>query len=365
MLKKSTMKLIKLLHKSNKVKIDITADDSSSYQYDFADENTVSPFAVVYQSELDYISRCILDYPNLETGGQLFGFWTNSGTPVVAYAIGPGIDARHNSTSFYQDAKYMISVGKYLGKQFGLQHIGEWHSHHQLTLSHPSGGDVLSMQSGLFTPGFPRMLLCIGNCFSGVTEINAFNFHRSSPKEYYHAKWDIIGIESPYRPLIDYNLRNKLIHPHTVRACHGEFYSCAEFSDDEQIIDRKIHWLTQKEENVQIMKEFLEIIRQVVLGKDVKILINENGIPYISIESGEMEIIFPYDFPKISPQFKKNGIILTPEIEWKVEHKNLVRDFEIWVNKCFSIDANQTTLTTNTSQDSEASLLEDVPAKEN
>lgn len=32
--------------------------------------------AIVYQSELDYISRCILDYPQIETGGQLFGFYS-------------------------------------------------------------------------------------------------------------------------------------------------------------------------------------------------------------------------------------------------------------------------------------------------
>lgn len=28
---------------------------------------------IIYQSELDYISRCILDFKNIETGGQLFG----------------------------------------------------------------------------------------------------------------------------------------------------------------------------------------------------------------------------------------------------------------------------------------------------
>jgi hypothetical protein len=42
--------------------------------------------AIIYQSELDYISRCVLDYPNIETGGDLFGFWTYSGFPVIQYA---------------------------------------------------------------------------------------------------------------------------------------------------------------------------------------------------------------------------------------------------------------------------------------
>lgn len=39
--------------------------------------------AIIFKSEMDFISRCILDYPSIETGGQLFGFYTETGTPVV------------------------------------------------------------------------------------------------------------------------------------------------------------------------------------------------------------------------------------------------------------------------------------------
>ncbi len=42
-----------------------------------------APCALVYQSEMDFVSRCILDCPNIETGGELFGFWTATGIPVV------------------------------------------------------------------------------------------------------------------------------------------------------------------------------------------------------------------------------------------------------------------------------------------
>ena len=45
--------------------------------------------AIIYQSELDFISRCILDYPDIETGGQIFGYWTSTGVPVVMEVIGP------------------------------------------------------------------------------------------------------------------------------------------------------------------------------------------------------------------------------------------------------------------------------------
>ena len=90
--------------------------------------NRPSQTAIIYQSELDYISRCILDYPNIETGGQLFGFWTSMGTPVVAYAIGPGRYSKHNPTSFVQDQAYLHNVGIELHKRYRLQHIGEWNT---------------------------------------------------------------------------------------------------------------------------------------------------------------------------------------------------------------------------------------------
>lgn len=37
-----------------------------------------------YQSELDFVSRCILDRKHIETGGQLFGFWTSRGDAFQA-----------------------------------------------------------------------------------------------------------------------------------------------------------------------------------------------------------------------------------------------------------------------------------------
>ena len=166
-----------------------------------------SKIAIIYQSELDYISRCILDYPNIETGGQLFGFWTAVGVPVVVYAIGPGINAQHNPTSFVQDQNYLQTVGLELHKRYRLQHIGEWHSHHQLNLAQPSGGDVNTMLYGVGKPGFPRLLLCIGNCTKTHTTINAFNFHEYNPKEYVHATWDIVRMESPYRNIVDSELK--------------------------------------------------------------------------------------------------------------------------------------------------------------
>ena len=113
---------------------------------------------------MDFVSRCILDYPRIETGGQMFGYWTDDGTPVVLYTIGPGPHANHQPAFFNQDVQYLKEVGSILVHQYGLQHMGEWHSHHQLGLAHPSGHDASTMASGLAASGRNRFLLCIGNC---------------------------------------------------------------------------------------------------------------------------------------------------------------------------------------------------------
>ena len=112
--------------------------DYYSSTYARASESTYLPeeaapakMAVIYRSEMDYISRCIRDYPNIETGGQLFGFLTENGAPVVCYAIGPGRDANHQQAFFNQDTDYLQKVYNQLNRRYGLRYIGEWHSHHQ------------------------------------------------------------------------------------------------------------------------------------------------------------------------------------------------------------------------------------------
>ena len=102
--------------------------------------------AFIYKSELDFISRCILDYKNIETGGQLFGYWTADGSPVVVYAIGPGTNANHQVAFFNQDVDYLVNVGNVLVHHYGLLHIGEWHSHHKLGLANPSGHDAYNQR---------------------------------------------------------------------------------------------------------------------------------------------------------------------------------------------------------------------------
>lgn len=104
-----------------------------------------------------------MQYADVETGGDLFGYWTHSGSPIVSYVIGPGHRCRRSVTSFYQDERYLHDVGTELYDAHALQHIGEWHSHHRLGLNEPSGGDVATVGRGLREKQWPRFLLLIAS----------------------------------------------------------------------------------------------------------------------------------------------------------------------------------------------------------
>lgn len=275
--------------------------DSHSMQ---EDPEFPSPKAIIYQSELDFISRCILDYPNIETGGELFGFWTQMGTPIVLYAVGPGPNAHHHQTSFVQDSRYVDNVEVELCNLTGLQHIGQWHSHHQLSLAHPSGGDVASMMRGVGQPGFPRMLLCIGNCTPTTTTINAFNFHENDPRNYKHAAWEIIDIDSPFRTAIDSLFNGRLYSPRTQAASYGEMYVIP----NKRIKTEKKyqqHWLTKDIENVKIMKGFVQSAQILLSDCSPTTEISDYGEPIISLYSGSYRILFPYGFPENAPKYVK------------------------------------------------------------
>lgn len=295
------------------------------------DPERPSKVAMIYMSELDYMSRCILDYPNIETGGQLFGFWTNTGTPVVLYAIGPGPMARHHQTSFFQDQEYLKYIGMQLRKRFGLQHVGEWHSHHQMDLARPSGGDVSSMIFGVQQPGFPRMLLCIGNCTPRQTEINPFNFHVSNPREYNDALWDVIDIESPFRPLADRALDDVLIHPHTLRPSHLKINRVGQRPAVAPEDEPRVHWLTESVENVEMMKRFVGMVKSQMPDAEVRTLIDNDGEPIISINSGEFEIYFPFGFPEASPRLTSNSHDIVIRRQWDSRHTNLAQEFYQWI----------------------------------
>ena len=141
--------------------------------------------AMIYGSEFKTICRYVLDYPNLETGGSLYGWYSENGLPIIAFATGPGKNATHEATRFHADEAYSMAIGRKM-MFHGAQHLGEWHSHHSLGLATPSGIDCRAMQTSLCAPGSQvRRFLCgIANIVGDKVTFNAYFFTPESGLNY-------------------------------------------------------------------------------------------------------------------------------------------------------------------------------------
>ena len=144
--------------------------------------------ALIFGSEVEAIRAHVLEYSRLETGGSLYGWWSETGLPVIALATGPGKNAQHHECSFHADEAYSFVLGNAL-VEYGLQHLGEWHSHHHMRLNHPSSIDCDAMRTSLATPNSPiRRFFCgIANIVrGGEVTFNAYYFSKGSGTSVHH-----------------------------------------------------------------------------------------------------------------------------------------------------------------------------------
>ena len=257
---------------------------------------------VIFLSELDYVSRCILDYPNIETGGQLFGYWTEEGVPVVMYAIGPGMNANHQVTFFNQDVEYLLRAGNELRNRYGLQHIGEWHSHHRLSLARPSGHDANTMVSTIREKNLGRFLLCIGNTDGATTTFNPF---MCDSRECIPASWEIIMADSPVRVDADGRMKDTLIHPRTRMPSHSD----ARLRRTRSVRFPLGYWLNEEsgrdDFNALVSHFKVNGSQSTVVSSKV----DENGFAHIVRdgviyhgEKARIDMLFPLRFPVVPPQ---------------------------------------------------------------
>ena len=118
---------------------------------------------VIYESDYKQLCTWVLKKTDIETGGDLFGLWADKHTAVIQFVVGPGQNCRRSSVSFYQDINYLEKTGEQMTKSEGVCHIGEWHSHHQLGLARPSGGDENTVWNNMPTYNLKRFVIFIAN----------------------------------------------------------------------------------------------------------------------------------------------------------------------------------------------------------
>ena len=156
--------------------------------------------AMIFGSEIEAMRNYVLQYPNLETGGSMYGWYSETGLPVIALVTGPGRNAMHHEVRFHADEAYSFAMGNAI-VEYGLQHVGEWHSHHKINLNHPSGVDCDAMRTSLASPNSPigRFLCGIANIVGNEVTFNAYFFSKGNGGSYSHTPLVIKPGWSPLR----------------------------------------------------------------------------------------------------------------------------------------------------------------------
>ena len=151
-----------------------------------------------YQNDYNRVCAEIYHHQHNETGGNLFGLWTEEGRNVVVHAaLGPGKKCKRTDVSFYQDIEYMSRVGTFLNTNFMLCHIGEWHSHHHLSLNEPSSGDKRTIRQN-YPEGVKMFLVIIGNIIGNDQVILFPYFFSENGKTCKKGKFEVLVTDSPF-----------------------------------------------------------------------------------------------------------------------------------------------------------------------
>lgn len=260
--------------------------------------------ALIYENELNYLGQCILDHPGQETGSDLFGYFSYSGFPIIMYVIGPGELAKRSETTFHQDEEYLKSIGDELRAKHGLQHLGNFHSHHTFTLKKPSQQDSTTVVKAMNTYQLDRFLLMIGNIVNDdSTTINAYQYNRGKEHLYDHSGFVVLPGESPIRTIFDSTCTSYLYKPKTKHArvvnllkttLEDHVYSLPEYPLN--------YWLRSKK-NREILNGIMHKLNQQFDSVRAK-QDDRTGLVYLLFGTPEGKIIkvtFTEEFPTTAP----------------------------------------------------------------
>ena len=262
---------------------------------------------LIYQSELDYMSQCILDMQNIETGGNLFGLFTPFGIPFIQYVVGPGPAAVHEYTHFRQDFRFLDKNADLLVAEHALHHIGSWHSHHNLGLAEPSGGDSISTFEGIHECALQSFLLIIGNCRGGVSTVRPFRYYSDGRCEI--LKWVVLPGVSPVRKVYDL-LHQEMVHVPSAPANMAHLIT-AGLIGNQSPAKTKVsypdgYWLSKTEN----MKEFAQMVNYLKRRFDsARVFQKEDKTVEIEVVNGhkKMHVHIDMSFPMCPPVIYPEG----------------------------------------------------------
>jgi len=257
-----------------------------------------------------------MHFPDTETGGDFFGFWSREGNPVVQYVLGPGDQTCRTGVSFFQDIDYLKECGGVLNKLFGLEHIGAWHSHHQLGLFNPSSGDVQTMRNALRNQHPSRFLISICNIERrSSVSVGCFLFSRDNPQDYTPCNISVLPGNSPVRDsLRHYNLGNSPLREtgqklHSRGHRNGPSFTLRNIETTKPTLETgKPHFsensLWSKKEGHKYLKKIFDKLRDKgsLTSVEIKQLADERPAISFNHYGTIYEIRFPQDFPRSTPE---------------------------------------------------------------
>lgn len=131
-------------------------------------------------SELKKIFSWVLKSPSEETGGDLFGVWSDGQDDLenklcIYHVSGPGKLCRRTPFSFDQDVRYSKKIATYLSQQHGLDHVAVWHSH-QSALDRPSAPDEEAIWNTMRSLAINRIALFIASSVDNRKEDDDISF---------------------------------------------------------------------------------------------------------------------------------------------------------------------------------------------
>lgn len=131
-------------------------------------------------SELKKIFSWVLKSSSEETGGDLFGVWSDGQDDLenklcIYHVSGPGKLCRRTPFSFDQDVRYSKKIATYLSQQHGLDHVAVWHSH-QSALDRPSAPDEEAIWNTMRSLAINRIALFIASSVDNRKEDDDISF---------------------------------------------------------------------------------------------------------------------------------------------------------------------------------------------
>ena len=127
-------------------------------------QNHEQHYMRLFRDDMQFMASDAYHWGNVETGGALYGLWTHAGRPVIMLATPAGPGACNQTAHFAQNPDHVFEVSQKLQEKFGIQYLGNWHSHHNLGMDHPSGGDVEQIHRVATKSNVSRMIQIVITC---------------------------------------------------------------------------------------------------------------------------------------------------------------------------------------------------------